>query len=156
MANTNILSYSVTDGIGEVASVPIYFPTGLTVAQIQGASDLLVALLDPCIDGKVSAATLTLNLTLPGGLKSAAAGDNRIGALLGFDCANTGYRQSMYIPSWIADGFTGNVVTEDSPFDDFIAAILSGETSGGGTLAPSDKYANDIVAFLSGFKKVRK
>lgn len=156
MANTNILSYQITDGIGRTRSLPIYFPTGLTVAQIQGASDLFAAALDVCIDGKLTQATLQLNLTLPGGIKGSAGGDVRVGLLAGFDCANTVYRHSMYIPTWEAAGFTGDVITETSPYDDFIADILAGEVFGGGTLAPSDEYANDIVAFLEGKKKVRK
>jgi hypothetical protein len=156
MANTDLLSYTVSGSAGDPKPIPVYFPTGMSLANIQAGSNALVALINSCIDGKVLRAQVTMQLTLPGGLNGSAAGDTRVGALLGFDCTGTPYRHSIFFPTWKTAGFSASTVASGSPNDDLIAAIEAGFGTGGSEVHPSDKYANDIVSFLEGLKKVRK
>lgn len=158
MALVNILSYEILDDNNTPKSMPIHFPIGLTAAQIQSASDLYAPVIDAAIAGIISSVTLTLQLTLPGGLKSVVSEscDAERGALLGFRCANTRYRHSIFVPTWPDAGFSGDDVSGT-----FTAGntLISDIESGLGTaaLTPSDKYANDITTYLNdGFKAFRK
>lgn len=157
MALVNILSYQIQDDNGTPKSMPIYFPAGLTIAQIQSASDLFAADIDAAIAGIVSEVQLTINLTLPGGLKSVVSEfcDAQRGALLGYRAANTKYRHSIFVPTWPDAGFDGDDVsgtyTEGNTLEqDFVDGL------GATLLAPSDKQANDLTAYLDGAKAFRK
>lgn len=154
MALVNILSYEIWDDNNSPKSMPLFFPLGLTVPQIQSASDLFAPVIDAAIAGIINSVQLTIQLTLPSGLKSivSEACDSERGALLPFRAANTRYRHSIFVPTWPDAGFTG---------DDVNGAFGAGNTlisdieSGLGTalLAPSDKYANDLTTYLNQGKK---
>lgn len=82
------------------ASVPINIPTGSTVAEIQAFADAIAPEIDALTEGKVASASVTINLTLPGGLKAdpVAGSFNERGGLITFD--TTGPRaDSVRIPA---------------------------------------------------------
>lgn len=154
MALVNILSYEIWDDNNSPKSMPLFFPTGLTVPQIQAASDLYAPVLDAAIAGTINSVALTIQLTLPSGLKTltSEACDSERGALLPFKCANTRYRHSIFVPTWPDAGFIGDEVNGAfAEGNTLITDIVSG--LGTALLAPSDKYANDITAYLNQGKK---
>lgn len=154
MALTNLLSISLQDASVGQKALPIYFPDTVTLANLQTFLTSFGPLLDAVIDAKILAAQATVQLTLPGGLKSDAVVGNTVheGALLSFNAANTIYKPSIYIPSWENAGFAGDVVLESGEYATLQAAI----TAGLATFQPSDKYANDITSLIGGVRKFRK
>lgn len=154
MALTNLLSVSVMDASQGVKAIPIYFPTSVTVANLQTYLTALAPLLDACIDAKIIQAQATTQLTLPGGIKTDAVVGNTVheGALFSFNAASTIYKPSVYFPSWENAGFAGDVALESTPYDALLAAIVDGLS----TFQPSDKYANDVSGVVGGVRKFRK
>lgn len=154
MALTNLLSVSVMDASQGVKAIPIYFPTSVTVANLQTFFTSLAPLLDACIDAKITSAQATTQLTVPGGIKTDAVVGNTVheGALFSFNAAATIYKPSIYFPSWENAGFAADVALESTPYDALLAAI----TAGLSTFQPSDKYANDISSVVGGVRKFRK
>jgi hypothetical protein len=155
MAVVSVLSYSIVDDDGNAKSMPIYIPAGATVANIQAFSDAMAPLLDDVLDGVINAVTLSIGLTLPGGLKSSpVAGSNvQEGALISFDVASSNYSHSIFVPAWAQAFFSGSQVTlEDTEPGLFATQMVSGSN----TIAPSDRAGLDLTSVLSGSKRFRK
>lgn len=155
MAVVSILSYSIVDDDGNAKSMPIYIPSGVSVTNIQAFSDAMAPLLDDVIDGVINAVTLSIGLTLPGGLKSSpVAGSNvQEGALISFDVASTNYNFSIFVPAWAQTFFSGVQVTlEDTEPGLFLTQMVSGSNS----TFPTDRSGGDLTAVLSGIKRFRK
>lgn len=155
MAVVSVLSYSILDADGNVKSMPIYIPAGATVANIQLFSDALAPILDDVLDGKIDGVTLSIGLTLPGGLKITPVANSNVqeGALLGFDVAASNYKHSIFVPAWATGFFTGNevdtVATE-------VGALATQLVTGSNSIAPSDRAGLDLVALTDGKKRFRK
>lgn len=156
MALTNLLSIQVTDADGKSKTIPLYFPDTTTLADLQDYADTFLPNLDAVIDGKITQATVTLQLTLVGGLKASAVDGNRVreGALLRFAADDTIYKHSIYIPSWENTGFAGDVVLATGAYDTVQDNIAVG--IGDPAVAPSDEYGNDLNSFINGNRKFRK
>jgi len=154
VALTNLLSVSVMDASQGVKAIPIYFPTSVTVANLQTFFTAFAPLLDVAIDAKIVAAQATTQLTVPGGIKTDAVVGNTVheGALFSFNAAATIYKPSIYFPSWENAGFAGDVALESTPYDALLDAIVTGLS----TFAPSDKYANDVNGIVGGKRTFRK
>lgn len=86
MPNTLAVRISDSETDTRLATVPVYLPTGLTLAEIQAYSDLVVAEIDDITGGKVEAVEVTLSLDLPGAIKGAAEAGvlNERGGLIPF------------------------------------------------------------------------
>lgn len=160
MATPSILSFQIADDNGDTKTLPIYFPLGsLTLAQISGVAALYAPVIDSVIDGKITGITVAVAIDLPSGLKGSAVSgsDKEKGALLTFDAAGTPYVSSLFVPTFKSSLFVGdNVNTSDSNVDALITDIKTGVTSGGGTLAASDKYGNDLTTLSKAVKRFRK
>lgn len=157
MALVDFISISIVDGSGDVKALPIYFPAGMTLANVQAGASAIATSLNAAIDGKITAITYTKNLTVPGGLNAGGAGDIQRGALLSFIAANTVYKHGMFVPTVKDSLFTGDApVTDNGELATFIEAITTGAGTGGNELIPSDKYANDLTTLASASKRFRK
>lgn len=157
MADVNLVSYSVIDATGVVKSIPIYFPVGLSIANIQAGADALASAIDNVIDGVIQRYDVTLQLVKASGLKGTPGPQvARMGALLDYDAVATAYRHGIFIPTWKEAGFSGNVAVTTGLYNTLEALIASGGGIGGSELKPSDRYANDLVAFLKGTRRFRK
>lgn len=157
MALVSVASIGIIDSSGNRKTLPLYFPATNTLAEIQTEINAFVPLLDTCISGKVADASVTLALTLPGGLKAnATGGDNTVheGALLTFDAANTAFAYSMYIPSFLEALFTGDTVSLTNSAG--AAEALISEIEDGGDAAITDRNANDLTAYTVGRRAFRK
>jgi hypothetical protein len=155
MATTDFISYSLIDHKGDVGQVLIFVPTGGTVAQLQALSNFIVAELDDVTGCQVQSATVNLGLTLPGTLKGAPISnlDKEVGANYAFDAANTPYRSTIRIPAVPSGQRVGELIDDtDTDVQAFYNAIVNGD----GTLSPSDRYANDLSAFIQGVVTFRK
>ena len=157
MALVDYISISITDGSGDVKAVPLYFPTGMTLANVQAGSDAFATALNDVIDGKITAISYTKALTVPGGLNAAAAGDIERGVLLSMIAANTTYKHGLFLPTAKDTVFSGDEpITGSGALATFISDLISGLGTGGSELFPADRYANDLTALARATKRFRK
>lgn len=157
MALVDFISISIVDGSGDVKALPIYFPAGMTLANVQAGASALATALNDAIDGKIAAITYTKNLTVPGGLNAGGGGDIQRGALLSFNAENTVYKHGMFVPTVKDSLFTGDTpITDTGALATFISDVIAGMGTGGSELIPSDKYANDLTTLASASKRFRK
>jgi hypothetical protein len=154
MAQVDLISYSLADDDGNVSSVPIFIPTGSTLAAIQTFSDSMAAAIDGISGAKIQSASVMKALTLPGGMKANALGDHFVnhGANFGYDAADTVYRHTARIPAIKLTLLTGEVVNTADPL---VVTFDTGMTGGFGADTPSDRYGNDLTSLLSALATFR-
>ena len=157
MAVTNLISYSLLDASGKRGNLLVYIPVGPTMTNIQDFSDAFVPLLDDVTSAKIESGTISFALTLPGGIKASADAGVFIqhGANYAFDAANTDYRHTLRVPAAALATLSGNtIITPENgnAVELFITQLISGSDS----VYPTDRYANDLVAFLGGTKTFRR
>jgi len=155
MAQTNLVSIQVTDDAGNVGNVLLSFPATSSLANIQSFVDGFCAHLDAVTGAKITKASVSLALTLPAGLKASALPDTPVqwGANFAFDVADSSYRYTVRVPAIDQGLVTGGVVDTSPQFvQDFINDFVIGD----GVVAPSDRYANDITAFIEAASTFRK
>jgi len=152
----HVVSIGVTDDGGKTATVAgITVPDSVTIAQLQTWLDAFLADLDVLTAAKITRAGVNLGLTLPAGLKATATLDRPVnnGANMSFSAAGTSYRHTVWIPAIDQGLVTGQVLqTGDALFSDFKTMMVTGD----GTVAPCDKFENDLTAFLAGDLSFRK
>src|SRR5204863_8007085 len=141
----DIISYGIRDYTGDKKDVPYFIPSGGTIASAQALADTTAPLIDLATDGKIMNITMTIQLTVPSGLKSAPAVGNTVheGALIDFSVVGSIYRWGTYFPSWknslfnvndvVNAGAGANVITDLNQF--------------------VDKYNNALDAYLQGVRK---
>lgn len=151
----DLISYSVVDDDGTAANIPIFLPTGQTLAALQTFSDSMAAAIDDITACKIIGATISKALTLPGTLKANPVGGHfvQLGANFGFAAAGTPYRHTVRIPGILETLLTGDVVnTSDTDVSTFVSAM----TGGFGGEQPSNRYTDDLTALLSAVATFRK
>lgn len=155
MALVNIISFSIRDDDGDVASIPVYVDTGLTVVEYQLLVTNLAPLIDAVIGGVIDAATLTLNMSLPAGLKAAPTqySETQIGGNFTFTAANSRYTHSIRIPAIDPAKLSGKSV---NLADTDVAALVTGLENGSGPAIPRDRQGNDLVAVTAATKTFRR
>lgn len=144
-----------TDG-NKTKSIPVNLPTGHTLAEYQAWSDNAAPILDAALDAKIVAAELNLNLTLPGGLKGAAANNvlNERGGLLSF--TTTGPRNdSVWLPGIKRSLMPGDAVNTASTEIQAVVTLLTTETTAADIrpVTVQDYLFSDL---LGGKKSIRK
>lgn len=155
MALVSIISFGITDFAGKRKSFPIYVPATATLAQMQAWATAGAPILDALIDGKIDDVSFTLAGTLPGGLKADAVSGNTVreGALWAWDAATTDFEYGDYMPSAANADFVGDTLDDtNTDVTDWIAQMTA---SGAGTEA-TDRYGNDITAYIRGRRTFRK
>jgi hypothetical protein len=155
MATVDLLSFSLLDDAGNTANVHVYVASTYTLAQLQTFVEQIAPDLDAITGSKINTVQVTKALTLPAGLKAAATANSRNpwGANMAYDAANTDYRHTIRIPAILPSLLAGDKV------DDTEAAIITFNTqvtTGDGVVSPTDRYANDLSAFLEGIATFRK
>jgi hypothetical protein len=148
MALVSVIGVAMQDYAGDEKSMPLYIPATTSLGDIQTAMTALLPNLDAVTNAVILRSFVTIELTLPGGLKGAALTNQDIhnGALNAYSAASTAYRWSNYVPAWNPAGFTGNVVNNTGAYNTYIDQVAS---------LFSDKDGNLLDAFLEG-KKVRR
>jgi len=150
----DLVSFGITDDAGKRRTWACPIPSGFTDAQIQTWIDAVSADLDAAIGGVVADVSVAKAFALPGGLKATADANSEIrqGALLSYGAADTPYRYSHFIPTWDEAGYTGDTVLTTGVYGAFVTELLDGN----GTIAPCDKYENDLDQWLGGVQTFRK
>lgn len=147
---SHVVSVGIVDFAGERKTLPVFFPTEDTVAAIQGKLDVLLPKLDAVIDGKITDVSLTLSMSVVGGLKGAAVAGNTVheGANLQYDVTGSDYIHTPYVPTWENAGFAGASVLASGDY----ATFESGMVVAGAT----DKNGLALAAFIAGKRAFRK
>lgn len=148
MALTDIISIAVQDYTGLRKTIPYFVPAGSSVAALQALSDVSVALIDLGIDAKIVGSQVTIQLSLPGGLKGSPIVGNTVreGALIDYSVLGSIYRWGTYYPSWKNSGFTGNVVDNSGAYANIITDL--------GQYV--DKNGDALNAYIEGTRRFRK
>ena len=152
-------SYSILDADGHSKSVAFQAPyVAQSLVELQTAAQGLATDIDACIDGVITQITVAIATALPGGIKSSAVANCDIehGALLTFIASGTPYVWSAFIPTWKNTLFAADVVTNSGTAATLITAITTGIGSGGGLVAFSNPYGNDLTAYKAGTERFRK
>lgn len=155
MTVVDVITISGQDHKGDVGRMTYYVPSGQSVGDITLQAQAMAVLLDGVTGMLLTGITLTLGLALPGGLKGTATTlqDVEKGANVGFDAANTAYRQTIRIPAINESLVSGEVFNIASGAG---LAFVTGVINGVSPVLPSDKYGNDITGALEGIVTFRK
>jgi len=157
MADT-LLSIGVEDDAGATKRVPVFLPSTMTLAQIQGWSDLFAPILNDAIDGIITDVQVTFALTTPGGLRTTPVADSTVrrGADLTFSNPSR-YKWPLYVPSWsltlIANG---DIDITDPNASDLISAYVDGLTFSSVLYQPLNGSAFDLTALSKSKEAFRK
>jgi len=150
----SLLSIKVLDDAGKSKTVPAFFTSSVTPANIQTFATSFIPLLDAVIDGVVESATVTLDITVPGGIKTTPVTDSTVrrGAVESF--ANPSrFNWSLYVPTFSLTKITGgNIDISDADVIAFNAAYVTGT----GGFTPSNGAGLDLTAFLHAAESFRK
>lgn len=156
MAVVTVGSIGLRDLAGKRKSIALYFPNTATVADISTYLTEFATSLDAAIDGVIEDLAISVNVTLPGGLKNAVGGNQRVtgGALLAFDVVNSNYSHSIFIPTWSEEGFSGEEVNNAGVWATVINDLATHTATT--AIGPTSEEGNDLVAFLRGKFRPRK
>lgn len=153
MAVVNTISVKIQDivgGKGSTKNVVMYLPATVTIATINTLMATFLPALDDAIDGQIVSASVDLNLTLPGGLKSAPTGTQDVhnGANLTYDPTSTDFAYSFYVPTWALAGFSGQDVDNTGVYAAFITEVITDNFT--------DRDGNDFATYTAGVRTRRK
>ena len=157
MADT-LLSLGILDDAGATKRAPVFLPSTMTLAQVQGFSDVYAPLLNDAIDGIVTDAQVTFQLTIPGGLRTTPIADSTVrrGADLTFSNASR-YKWPLYVPAWSLDLITGgNIDIADPNASDLISAYVDGLVVASVTYQPLNGSGFDLTALSKSKEAFRK
>jgi len=154
--STDIIQTSWVDEQGLPYSIPIYINSAQSIADIQAASDTLVAALDAVTGGVLQSVYIVKVLDNPSGVKgSAVAGSNRKdAAVVNYE---TGEREgfSFAIPAVDPSLVSGDTVPNTGDTATFNAAMATGDDP----VFPCDQSGKDLTGVRSvkrGTRKYRK
>ena len=153
-----LLSVGIIDDAGKVKRAPVFLPSTMTIAQVQGFSDLYCALLGAAIDGKIQDAQVTFGLTLPSGLPSSPVADSTVrrGADLTFSNPSR-FKWPLYIPSWSLSLIdSGNVNVTTGAGSDLVSAYVDGLIFSSVTYQPLNGSGFDLTALSKSKEAFRK
>jgi hypothetical protein len=155
MANVHLLSVRILDDDGTVGHVNLFLPATLSLSDVQTFVNTFLPHLDTITGGKIDGVSVSLALTLPGGLKASAIADHPIqwGVNWSWDVANTPYRYTMHIPAVDQGILVGDEVDVGIGYvGAFIVDMIDGVTGN----QPCDRFGNDISGYLATAVSFRK
>lgn len=148
MADT-LLSVSV---LGDQLNIKkdnlVFLPGTLTLANVQTFLTAYAPLLDVITDGQLVEASVSIGLTLPGGLKGAPVADSdaRMAWRASYGNASR-YKFGNYVPAIAASKRAGGFV---DPGETDVAALIVAMITGLATFAPTDGHGFDLTSFAKG------
>lgn len=132
----NTINFRLQDDESDtkLATVPIYVPTGFTLAQYQSFADVFAPLIDDVTGSEIVSIDMSLALSVVGGLKGApvAAALNERGGIIGMETAGQ-FNDSVRIPAILTTIMSGDSF---SLADTAVAALILGLTAGDATIFP--------------------
>lgn len=154
----SLLSVGIRDVAGGTKTINIFFPEATTLAQVQGFATPVLGYINGMIDGVIDYARVTLDLTLPGGLRTTpvAGSTVRRGALFSFNNP-TRYKWDTYVPAFDPDNLTGTTVNLNAAtVDEFILAMVAGVDVSGTDIEPTNGSGEDLTSLDHADETFRK
>lgn len=138
------------------ATIPVYLPDGLTVAQVQTYAAAIIPEIDALTESQVVEANVTFALTLPGGIKGApeAGAFNERGGLVTFDTEGP-RASSVRIPAMDKDVMPGDSFALT---DAGVAALVTRLTTASTAelIRPTSEQGYNFTAARAGKKSLRR
>ena len=160
MAALYNVSYSLLDDDGNTSAYAIKVPeAALTIAEIREFAQEFAAALDLVTEAQITKIAVTLETTIPGGLKATPEAQSNVqeGALFSFIASDTLYKYGSRVPAFQQDYFTGTQVDQtEVDVQAYINAMLLGLDSTGTPVIPSDQYGNDLTTVAKAYKSFRR
>lgn len=158
----NTLAYRITDSETDSreATVPVYVPQGLQLVDYQEFSDLIAPEIDAVSGGQLTSVSITIELTLPGGLKASPTAGilNERGGLISFDTTGP-RRDSVRIPAMNTTIMSGDSFSlADTAVDALITRMTTDTTTTTNSAVVRPRTAQDYLfsAGVVGKKSFRK
>lgn len=159
MANPYSVSFSIEDRDGDNSTVVIFVDSTFTLAQYAGFVTAFAPLLDAVTQGKIVSATLNMDMTLPGSLKSSATStaENQVGGLWTL-ATPARYKHGLRVPALIDSLFVGKNVNYSAAGagQNFTNAVTGGVDVSGTQIIPRDGYGNDLTSVATAVKSIRR
>ena len=140
----------------KLASLPIYVPSGKTVAELQTYATYIAPQIDALTGGQLVEASVTVSLTLPAGIKTEpfAAALNERGGLITFDTDGP-HADSVRIPAIKTSIMPGDSFSlTDTAVNDFITTLTS--VTPPTNIRPRSYQDYQLVSARKGSKSFRK
>jgi len=155
MSDVVLVQYTVQDVAGAQESIPTFFADGTTLSQVQTEVTAMAPLLDAVTGSKLTKASVTFPLTLPGGIKTdpVATYLNSRGGLLGYDCLDTRYKWSTRIPALLEAFISGDDVPTPVSGDLFDYIHQFDATA---TIPYTNRYQDQVIAFIAASLSLHK
>lgn len=163
MSDPTIYSYSIIDDEGLSNSTNIYVAyDGITTNQLTLVNAWLAygALLDACIDGKITGGAITIPALPDPAWKAVPLNGNNVNQVMNLNFNNdfNSYVTSVLIPSYKEALLTPTKVPDltDAALAPFVAAILAGEPAVTPSIFPNSRDLHDLNGLKDAFLTVRK
>lgn len=147
MALVNAISFSLEDYSGDRRTARFFCPATATLAEMQSLSNAIAAELDPITGMKILGSTVSLALTLPGGLKASAVNDidAERGVNWSFTVSGTVYSYTVRTPGATNAIVDGEDLVETADTADWLTVMLDGDA----TTEPTNEFGGDLTGFKS-------
>lgn len=154
----SLVSFQVLDDAGQTGNVHVFFDAGVTQAQLFGFANQFGTILDAAIDGKVTGARVTFDLTLSSTVKADPVADSTVRRGAQYSFGNTSrFSWGQYIPAWSLDLIdAGAIDTTNVDAQNLINAYVDGLTVSAVIIQPTNGYGADLNAFRRAIESFRK
>ena len=154
MASDVMISANILDADGDTKAAHAFLGSAAIDADINTFAAFWLPLLDAVIDGKITGASVTKPLALPGGLKAGAVALSEVQKGANFSFVNASrYKFGVWIPAFTPSLFTGDVVNQGGAG---VAAFIAAYVTGTGGIAPTNGFGFDLTSLARATKNFRK
>lgn len=154
--DTIVFRIKDSEADASLASIPVSIPSGSTLAEIQTWVDAIAPEIDALTDGVVSEISVTIGLTVPGGLKADPLREalNERGGLISFDTSGP-RRESVRIPAFNKVLMPGDSFSITGDEVDALVTRLTTATTAG-NIRPVTPQNYNYTGAISAKKSFRK
>jgi hypothetical protein len=151
MALAVTIQLDFKDAKNKSSSTKVRVPTGNTIAQYVEFAQDFAQLAANISTARIIGVSVNFALDISGGLSNVISNLSNVAskAFLQFRSSVSGFFAKMKIPTFDEDNLvivgTEDIDTTVLAVDDLITAITGGLAVTGGTIAPCDKYGNDLT-----------
>lgn len=146
----SLISFTVLDDDADTRTVNIFFDAAVTPAALAAYATAYEPLLDAVIDGQITGARYSVDLTLAAGLKAAPVAQSEVQKGANFSYLNASrYAHGIWIPAFKPTLFVGDTVNMAGAG---VAAFNAAHLAGIAGTAPTNGLGFDLTS-LKGTKK---
>lgn len=153
MADT-LVSFALIDDNDGRKTVNVFLPAATTQANIATFAASFAALLDAVTGLQIDGISYTIDVAIPGGLKTSPTADYEVERGAQFSFANASrYKWGHYAPGWLNELFVGDEIDLEGAG---VAAYVNAFVDGLSGTNPTNGYAFDLTSLAASKKTHRK